>query len=465
MSGFQLRLSGELLQQLINQVVARSHLTDVVDGSDLKQVLAATARLGEQLYTELARVQTLFGIDRLEGPDLDRRALDYLPDGLSRNVGARAVGTLRWTRLAGASPITIPAGTRAAAGDLVYVTTEPGTIPAGPEGTGSRAQVGGGDIPAVALVAGTAGNNGVATVARQVTTVPGTLGVTNPTGFVGGTDRESDDDLRARIRAYVQSLSHSTLQALEHRARQAEVEGHRVVLARAVEEAERPGFVDIYVDDGAGTAETWQAFAAETFGPAQGGEYVFRTLGWPWRTAPATVLHWLDGAAFPVALTLGAQAHLVPGEGLVELDAEAFPDGLAPGDRVTVGAYQAHTGLIRAAQRLISGDPSDPELEGWRAAGVRAHVRAPVIQFVEVSLVIQPNTGFDLDTTRAAVAREVSGYVNGLDIGAPLIVAELIERAMGVPGMFNVTVLAPAADLQFARNHLARLSADNLEIN
>ena len=66
-------------------------------------------------------------LDTAEGEYLDRRALDYAE---TRNPAVAASGSLLFTGSAG---VQIPAGTEAAAGVLVFETTQEGTV--GSDGT------------------------------------------------------------------------------------------------------------------------------------------------------------------------------------------------------------------------------------------------------------------------------------------------------------------------------------------
>ncbi|MCA9546870.1 MAG: hypothetical protein KC613_20835, partial [Myxococcales bacterium] len=168
----------------------------------------------------------------------------------------------------------------------------------------------------------------------------------------------------------------------------------------------------------------------------------------------------------PVLLEAGVDYRVWPSEGFVHLDEAAFPDGLATGDVVRFGDYQAFTGLIREAQRLVSGDPTASDAyPPWRAAGVEAAVLPARVFDVQAEITTAIRTGFDYDATVAAVRAVVSGYINGLDIGEDVIVAEIIERVMGVPGLYDCTVVQPPENIVVADLEVARIQTENLEVS
>ena len=78
----------------------------------------------------------------------------------------------------------------------------------------------------------------------------------------------------------------------------------------------------------------------------------------------------------------------------------------------------------------------------------------PVIRRITVAMSITAQSGFAEADLAPQVVDAVSNYINGLGIGDDVIRAEIIERAMRVPGMFNVSVTLPASDLIILENEL-----------
>ena len=474
MGVFRVLRAAEIAQRITDYIVTRAPaLTDVEPGSNLAQIVGAVARQAEQWHISTAQLLELFSINRARGADLDARAADYLPADIRRGAGTRALGSLRWTRaVATASAVVIPAGTLVSRPgsdpSVVYVTTAPGEIPA--LGTQSvRTDGPPGDIPARARDVGAQGNAALDTVTLDLGPIPGADAVANPLPFTGGADVESDDAFRSRIVDRVASLARCTPPAIESRVREADVDGQRAVLARVLQTPWQVAYATVYVDDGAGTAESFASTAAvETLtfaGGATGGEVRFYTQSWPLRQDAWTLT--LTPAVGPVVvLAQGVDYEVIPSQGLFVLSPTLFPTGLAAGDVLTIAPYEYYTGLLAECQRLIDGDVSDPvNYPVWRAAGVELRVRPPRVRWVVVSCTIVVADGFNRDTTRERVRRAISGYIAGLGIGDDVILSELIERAMGVDGMFDVQFTTPAANIPTADDEIARIDSSNLTVN
>lgn len=465
MALFQIRTFRSLLQDAVNRVVARSDLTDVVPGSRLMQVLGASARMVEQLYIETARLLELFSIWQAQGEDLDARGRDYMPDGIERRGKTRATGTLRWTRpVATGVAVAIPVGTTVAKLNsnprVVYVTTAVGEIPAG--GTQSQRTDGpAGDIPARAEVLGATGNAPADTCRKAISVVAGTSAVTNPTPFLGGIDAETDDEYRARIVARTRSLPRCIPEALETRAMDAVLEGRQITSAKLVRNVWERGNDTLYIDDGTGAVETSELAMAEVVvGSATGGERHFYTDYRPIKSDTLTVRR--NGAL----LVQGVDYELVLPWGQISLSRTAYPTGLTAEDEITVGAYEYWTGLIREAQRLIDGDPEDPvDTTSWKAGGVVIRVRTPVVRWMLVAATVVVRDGFSRDVAREAVEVAISDYINSLNVGDDVIHAELVERAMGVPGLFDIVFSAPAQNTPIGDDELARVQSSDITID
>lgn len=474
---YQIQRAADIAQAITNRVVSRApDLTDVEPGSNLAQLIGAVARQGEQWHLSTAQLLELFSIQRARGADLDARAADYLPEGITRGGGTRALGSLRWTRVTPtASAIAIPAGTLVARPGsdpaVVYVTTAPGEIP--PAGTQSvRTDGPPGDIPARARDVGSKGSAGIDTVTLDLGPIPGADAVTNPIPFTGGADVEGDDAFRSRIVERVRSLARCTPPSIEARVREADYNGQRAVLAKVVQTPWEVAYATVYVDDGAGTAESFDTtVAAETLTPvggATGGEARFYTQNWPLRQDAWTLTLTPFATGVPVVLTLGVDFKVYPSQGLFVLnpDAGAFPTGLAAGDVLTIAPYEFYTGLLALCQRLIDGDVSDPvSFPIWRAAGVELRVMPPRVRWVIVECTVAVVDGLDRDAVRERVRRAIANYIAGLDIGADVILAELIERTMGVDGMFDVNFTTPLGNTAVADDEIARIRTSNLTVN
>ena len=474
MGGFQIIDATELQRRMVARIVARSELTDLAPADPMMQLTGAAADELEDIYIAVARLLELFSIDGSHGADLDRRALDVLPDGLLRGGASRATGTLRWETAVGvpvAVDVPIPAGTVAAkAGNprTLYVTTVAGVISAGSTQSNPVGGPAGADIPASAVEAGLAGNAVADSFYVLVTSIPNAVTATNPNPFANGRDAETDDDFRSRIREFTRTLARCTLDALEGQARTAEIDGRRVIASRAWEDPINRGYVKLYIDDGSGqiteTAIASAEWLTDSVAGAAGGEQEFYVRNWPVTDAPITVTHVPAGGA-AVVLVLDVDYIFLPSRGYIWLHPDVFPTGLGVGDGLKVAEYIHYAGLIRLAQLLIEGRASDREnYPAWRAAGVVVRVLPPLSIHVEVSGQVTALTDADRPAVVAAVTREISAYVNGIGIGSAVIMAEIVERAMGVAGMYDFVLSAPSTNIPVAFNEVARLTIANITI-
>ncbi|MES2237608.1 MAG: baseplate J/gp47 family protein [Pseudomonadota bacterium] len=128
-------------------------------------------------------VRQLFA-DTADADQLDRIAGLY---GITRLPAAAATGTINFSGVVGSA---IPAGTEAKTlTGIAFVTTAAGTVGAG--GTAA--------VPAQASVAGSAGNQSVATVLTLTAAPAGVNSAATIVTMTGGADVESDTSLLARL--------------------------------------------------------------------------------------------------------------------------------------------------------------------------------------------------------------------------------------------------------------------------
>lgn len=257
----QIRRYNDILARMISKIISRTSITDLEDSSVVKQILAAVAREIDDANYQLTRLQDLFSLDRAAGSDLDARAAELLPVGLARIPAQRAVGYLVFSRTGTTGTITIPAGTLVrTASNITFRTLQQGVITATNPSliTGHAVGRDSGLVSATAVEPGRLGNVAASTVVSFLNRPVGISEVTNPAAFVQGRTAESDEEFRARIKSYLNSLDSCTVDALEFAAlQQSLATGQRVVYAHAAEDILRPGHVTLYIDDGTGTAESY----------------------------------------------------------------------------------------------------------------------------------------------------------------------------------------------------------------
>ena len=446
----------QVLQREIDRAVARSPLSDLTETSALKAVLAATAREVADAYFQMKNLLDLFSIDRAAGADLDERAKDYNPAVISRILATVASGNLVFTR-AIAGPIVVPAGTRVEVPGsnpaLVAVTVAPVNILSGTTS---------GNVSSVMELAGLRGNVAAATLTKFKGLRPsGIDAVTNLAGFVGGADKETDDSFRARIKAFVSTLSRCTPQALEVAAKLVEMpSGQRIVFAKTVEDPIKLGLVYLYVDDGTGAAQTTDSGTGEVLtvgveypgNVAQGGEQYLYTDNFPILESATINVVRLAGPTTLIRDDPGVNGYrLNPASGQIYLNTP-----LIAGQSVTID-YTWITGIVKEVQKVIDGDVLDPvNYPGWRAAGVLVVTRVPTVLSVVIVANITVLDGYNQVTVATNVKTELAAYVNSLGIGNDVVFSEMVQRAMGVEGMYDIAITAPLSNIVVLDDQLPR---------
>ena len=473
MGQFQIKKYDSLLEQKIARVVARTDLNDVNDGSSVKQVLAASSRADDEQYYQMLNLLDLFDIDKATGEDLDERAkelqsvLQLSGGGVTRVTARRASGAvLIFSRTGTTGSVTIPIGSEvkvpATGGqaDIVFTTTEEATISAGNQDSNV--------VGISANIAGTAGNVDPGEINGFVTKPSGVDSVSNNAALTNGLDTETDDSFRRRIKLAIKGLARCHPSGLEAAAIGVEDPagtGQTVVFANVVEDTVDRGEVTLYIDDGAGSAESTDTATGDTCGlpgGAAGGEIDLYTSNKPIK--PATTFTFKINS---VTKTEGTDYTLDRASGHIKLTSDSYPSGLTASDTISAD-YTYFTGLIQEVQKVIDGDPADrTNYPGWRAAGVRVTVLAPnrLLLVVTVNVTVRATYSQKTSTILTAVEAALSSYVNSLGISEDVVLNELRERAMAVEGVYDVSFQLPTSNTVILDNQIARLISSNLTVN
>lgn len=478
MARAQLKRYQEILDRLIARVVSRTELSDLTDSSVLNHILSAVAREVDDAYFQMARVADSFSIDLATGADLDERAKEIQPGTLVRLGPVRASGFVVFARATNdGSTISVPAGTqvRTATG-VVAVTTEEAVI-----SNSSVEQIPGhgpgrDSLPTrvVASVAGAAGNLGANSLTDFVTRPAGIVQVTNTSALTGGRDIETDDSFRQRLKAYISSLSTCTNQALEILAIGVEdptpLSNKVVVSAHLFEDQIDPTNSVLYIDDGAGTAEsvaqvTNEVVTAGLAGPdpdtAVGGEEFLYLINSAIDLQRSFSVSSVDLTNAPLRGTLvrNEDYFVEPSSGRL-----FFSPPLVAGERIRA-SYWHFDGLIGEVQKKVNGVREDSETyPGWKAAGTRVAVRAPTIVNITVDATLTLEGGADQAQVVTNVQSVVTAYINSLNISDDVVRNELIERIMRVRGVYDVVLHEPMTNIAILDNEVARISPSTLSI-
>jgi len=467
MPRFTIKRYEQILTQMIAKVVTRTRLSDISDASTWKHVLAAAARQDDELYYQMSLLLKLFSIDTAKGDDLVERAKEIQPGLVTKDAPVKSTGNVVFSRAGTVGTLAIPVGTKIkTAGNVFFTTTAAGSITAS-----SPEQIAGhgvgrdsGLIPATADVAGVAGNVEAGTIIKFISKPVGVDEATNPSRFANGLDEESDDSFLNKIKTYVSTLARSTVEALESGVLGVEdtETGARVLFSKAVEDLVNLGNVTLYIDDGTGSAESYETVTGENVtaglaGPpadsAVGGEtYLFLDYK-PVRAASAFTLT----SSTRGVLVQDTDFYLNEASGQIN-----FNPALAAAEVITVD-YTRFTGLIAGAQKVVDGDLNDRvNYPGIRAGGVRVSVLVPQVLIQNISLSISIKEGYDHDDVKAAVKSDVRDMINTLNVSGDVLLSAIIATAKAVSGVYNVKLLLPTSDVILLDDQLARTTDANV---
>lgn len=113
------------------------------------------------------------------------------------------------------------------------------------------------------------------------------------------------------------------------------------------------------------------------------------------------------------------------------------------------GSGETSDELKTAVEESINGhyDADGNPVAGWKAAGVICNVIKATETTLDVTATITTHAGYDATATETTAANVADTYIAGLGIGKQFIYNELVERLMGIQGVYNVSITSPAADL------------------
>jgi phage-related baseplate assembly protein len=118
------------------------------------------------------------------------------------------------------------------------------------------------------------------------------------------------------------------------------------------------------------------------------------------------------------------------------------------------GVGTASGTLLDQVSKVIDGyyDTNGKPVPGWKAAGVKVITASAVIVSVNVTATVTIDQNYDSAATLALVSAGIVSYLASLDIGADVILSEIVARAMQVDGVTNFRMTVPALDVAIAEN-------------
>lgn len=128
-------------------------------------------------------------------------------------------------------------------------------------------------------------------------------------------------------------------------------------------------------------------------------------------------------------------------------------------------AYSYWTGLLKLVHRTIYGDDTQPEaFPGVGAAGITFRILAPTIRQLQVQLRLTLADGVSIGSLQNEIKSAVSGYVNTLGVGGDVIIEQIRSAVIQVPGVVDVVIETPLANIAIADNEKATIADPDILI-
>lgn len=112
------------------------------------------------------------------------------------------------------------------------------------------------------------------------------------------------------------------------------------------------------------------------------------------------------------------------------------------------GVGNTSSALIAEAKKVIEGyyDADGNAIPGYKASGIPTPVYAAEEVILPVTGALVPEDGFDEPTLITSATAAIFAYLQGLGIGRPAVVAEMIYLVKDIEGVYDFTPSAPTVN-------------------
>lgn len=122
------------------------------------------------------------------------------------------------------------------------------------------------------------------------------------------------------------------------------------------------------------------------------------------------------------------------------LDKLDFPQDFASG----ADGYRFDTGLLREANRVIYGDPSDSvTYPGVASADAHINISGPLVKRIQVAVSVRVKSGLRTQDIENRVRSAIATVINKTPIGQSIAFSDIIDAARDVVGVTSVTIASP----------------------
>lgn len=345
-----------LVSDMITAIQAASaQIIDFTIGSVMRALVEANAAVGLWVEGLILQLLATTRAATSSGSDLDSWMADY---GVTRLAATAATGSVTFSRFTPTAQALIPFGAQVQTSDasqkyaVVADVTNPAYTSSGYVIAAGTASV---TVPVQAVAAGAAGNAAagqVSTLSQAITYVDT---VTNALTFVGGSDAETDAQLRARFVLYIASLSRATLAAIGFAIKSVQAGvSYTLVENQQYNGTTDNGYFYVVVDDGSGAPTS--GFLTAVTNAIESVRGVTTRFG---VYSPV-----IENATITMTVALAAGYDPTATKLLVANAIKAFVNALGMGQTLTYTrlaqiAYDASPGVINVTAVQLNGGTAD----------------------------------------------------------------------------------------------------------
>ncbi len=128
-------------------------------------------------------------------------------------------------------------------------------------------------------------------------------------------------------------------------------------------------------------------------------------------------------------------------------------------------AYNYWTGLVKLVHKTVYGDDSDLlSFSGVGAAGITFRILMPTIKQIVIELNVTLKEGISLLALENEIKSAVTGYVNTLGVGEDLVVERIRAAVIEIPGIVDVEINDPIANIAISDNEKVFVSDPDILI-
>ena len=141
-----------------------------------------------------------------------------------------------------------------------------------------------------------------------------------------------------------------------------------------------------------------------------------------------------------------------------------FEPALAAAEEIDAD-YTYFDGLIAEVQRVVDGDPADPDTyPGFAAHGAEIRVLPATVRWQRFDAVLAIAEGYDRAAVLVEAEDRVARYYNTGPIGRDVVVTALIALVKGIPGVEDLVLEWPLVNQPIGDDEVARIVETEIAI-